>query len=97
MSLPVEKPFKLAEYKVEPRVVKKKKVAEVVKPKVEKKQEPAPPKENVTKSLVSQLKTETISIAQQAPNATQNVTSNLVKKDPENSTKQVLSEKTMIQ
>jgi hypothetical protein len=47
--------FKLAEYKIEPRVVKKKPV-EVVKHKV-KKEEPIVPKENVTKSLVSQLST----------------------------------------
>ena len=32
LSLPVEKPFKLAEYKVEARVAKKKKAVEVVKP-----------------------------------------------------------------
>jgi phage terminase small subunit len=65
----VEKPFKLAEFKIEPRVAKKKKAVEVVKPKV-KKVEPVVPKENVTKSLVSQLSTQTISIAQQKPNAT---------------------------
>ena len=74
-------------------MVKKKKAAEVVKPKVEKKAEPAAPKENVTKSLVSQLKTETISIAQQNPNTTQNVTSNLVETSPGHSQEKVLAEK----
>jgi predicted RNA-binding protein with RPS1 domain len=56
LSLPVQQPFQLAQYKVEPKAPHKKKVTEVLKPKVIK-VEPVVKKENVTASLISQLRT----------------------------------------